>query len=80
MDYEDEDFEKMDHDELLRVVKLLRDKAVMCYVFFVSKARQFESINPPVLVKTDKITFSDFLEKGGLEQFLLHKMFLRSNL
>jgi len=71
MDYEDDDFEKMDRDELVGVVKLLRDKVLMCYTFFVAKAGQFESVTPPVPVKPDKVTLSDFIEKGTLEQYLL---------
>jgi hypothetical protein len=71
MDYEDDDFEKMDRDELVDVAKLLRDKVLMCYTFFVAKAGQFESVEPLIPVKPDKVTISDFIEKGGLEQCFL---------
>jgi len=65
MMYEDEDFEKMDRGELVDVVKLLRNKLLMCHTFFVLKA------------KPDNVRFPDFIEKGLLEEYFLARQNLQ---
>jgi len=78
--YEDENFEKMDRKELVATVKLLRDKLLMTYCVFVSKAGQLDSFILPIPNSTEirfpvipdlDTTFSDFIENGALEQYLI---------
>jgi hypothetical protein len=80
MNYEDDDFEKMNRKELVAVAKLLRDKLLMTYCVFISKAGQFDSFILPIPnsreIKIPAIpdldtTFSDFIKNGALEQYLM---------
>jgi len=80
MNYEDDDFEKMNRKELIAVTKLLRDKLLMTYCTLASKAGQFDSFILPILNSCEiklpampdlDTTFSEFIEKGALEQYLM---------
>ena len=80
MNYEDDDFEKMNRKELVATAKLLRDKLLITYCVFISKAGQLDSFILPIPNSTEirfpvipdlDTTFSDFIEKGALEQYLL---------
>jgi hypothetical protein len=69
MNLEDDDLDKMSHEDLLRTTKFLRDRIRENYEFLIGNRRGGHKIRS---AQTGKfVSFAEFVEKGNLRESII---------